>query len=150
MWKAYSSLRKYTKLSLKEERSLIRHAKKQKAQADELVLRHVSFVTFRIYKRAFPKYVQRFGEDILSQAIPILDQKIKTYNLRYYDRDGNFKPVRFKSYLWKAIDGHILASLKKELEMERRHQSFDWERTDFEDLATDLVGVSGSSERDIY
>ena len=133
MWKAYSSLKKYPKLTLREERRLIREAKKIKDKADELVLRHVSFVIYRICKKTFPKYIERFGEDILSQAIFILYQKIKSYNLRYYDKEGNFKPVRFVSYIWKAIDGHILASLKKELEKEKCQQSCDWERFDDED-----------------
>lgn len=138
MWEAYASvIRKYPKLTLREERRLIRHAKKQRTKADELVLRHVSFVIFRIHKRTYPRYVQRFGEDILGQAIFLLYQKIKTYNLRYYDKDGDFKPVRFASYIWKAVDGHILASLKKELEKEKRENHFDWERFDStsEDLA---------------
>ena len=133
MWKAYASIRKYPKLTLREERRLIREAKKRKDKADELVLRHVSFVIYRICKKTFPKHIERFGEDILSQAIFILYQKIKSYNLRYYDKEGNFKPVRFVSYIWKAIDGHILASLKKELEKEKRQQVCDWERFDDED-----------------
>ncbi|MFH1799388.1 MAG: hypothetical protein ABH891_00880 [Candidatus Omnitrophota bacterium] len=100
---------------------LIRAAKRgDKAQAEELVLRHVGFVIFRIHKRAFPAYARRFGEDLLSQAIFVLYDKIQTYNLRYYDKRGNFKPVRFVSYIWKAIDGLILASLRKELRQEKR------------------------------
>ena len=134
MWKAYSSvLKKYPKISLQEERRLIRLAKKQKEQADELVLRHIGFLIFRICKRTFPQYVQRFGDDILTQAIFMLYEKIKTYNLRYYDKQGNFTPVRFVSYIWKAVDGLILAYLKKELEREQRQESFDWERFDHED-----------------
>ncbi len=134
MWKTYASLiRKYPKLTLQEERRLIRYAKKQKEKADELVLRHISFLIFRISKRTFPQYIARFGEDILSQGIFLLYEKIKTYNLRYYDKEGNFIPVRFVSYIWKATDGLILASLKKELEKEKRHDSLDWERFDYED-----------------
>lgn len=143
-WKSYSSvLQKYPKLTLREERRLIREAKKRKDKADELVLRHVSFVIFRICKRTFPKYIQRFGEDILSQAIFILYDKIKSYNLRYYDKQGNFKPVRFVSYIWKAIDGHILACLKKELAKEKRHESLDWERFDHESDLLLVQEVSG-------
>ena len=134
MWKRYSSItRKYSKLTFQDERRIIRQAKKQKDKADELVLRHVSFVIFRICKKTFPKYIERFGEDILSQAIFMLYEKIKTYNLRYYDKQGNFKPVRFVSYIWKAVDGHILACLKKELEKEKRQESLDWERFDHEE-----------------
>ncbi len=121
MWKAYRSItRKYPRISLQEERRLIRHAKRgSKEKTEELVLRHIGFVIYRIHKRAFPTYARRFGEDLLSQAIPILYQKINTYNLRYRDRQGKFKPVRFASYIWKCIDGLILASLKKEIKSER-------------------------------
>ena len=142
MWKAYSSIiKKYPRITLQEERRLIRQAKKEKDKADELVLRHISFLIFRICKKTFPKYIERFGEDILSQAIFMLYGKIKTYNLRYYDKQGNFKPVRFVSYAWKAVDGHILASLKKELEREKRQQSFDWEG--FDHAGHDLVALDG-------
>ena len=160
MWKAYSStIRKYPKLGLQEERQLIRQAKKEKEKADELVLRHISFIIFRIYKKTFPRYIERFGEDILSQAIFMLYGKIETYNLRYYDEKGNFKPVRFVSYIWKAVDGYILTLLKKELEREKRHQSLDWERFDQEDHQLSATTVSNarpkavmsrSGSRDIY
>lgn len=104
MWKTYRSIiRKYPKISLLEERRLNREAKRGGAeQVKELVLRHVGFVIFRIHKRAFPANVRRFGEDLLSQAIFVLYDKIQTYNLRYYDQE-NFKPVRFVSYIWKTM-----------------------------------------------
>ena len=146
MWEAYSSIiRKYPRLSLQDERRLIRQAKKQKEKADELVLRQISFVIFRIYKKTFPKYVERFGEDILSQAIFMLYEKIQTYNLRYRDKQGNFKPVRFVSYIWKAIDGHILASVKKELEREKCEAASDWERLDYED-APNAITLANSTQ----
>lgn len=147
MWKSYSSIiRKYPKLSLQEERRLIRQAKKHKKRADELVLRHVSFVIFRIHKVTFPVYVHRFGEDILSQAIFLLYQKIKSYDLRYRDEEGNFKPVRFVSYIWKAVDGCILASLKKELERERRERAPEWERFDLDDGLSQVDVEYGKSQ----
>jgi len=122
---------KYPRISLVEERRLIAKAKKGfKKETEELVLRHIGFVIFRIYKKTFPVYIERFGEEILSEATFILYDKIKTYNLRYRDKGGNFKPVRFASYIWKRIDGFILDSLKKELERTKRQTSPDWERYD--------------------
>ena len=50
--------------------------------------------------------------------------------MKTFVRDGEFKPVRFSSYVWKRIDGFILDSLKRELERERRQTSLDWERYD--------------------
>lgn len=124
---------KYSRISLGEERRLIAKAKKgSKKETDELVLRHLGFVIYRIHKKAFPSYIERFGEDIFSEAIFVLYDKIKTYNLRYRDKRGVFKPVRFSSYVWKRIDGFILDSLKKEIEREKRHTSPNWERYDGE------------------
>jgi DNA-directed RNA polymerase specialized sigma subunit len=113
-------------LSLEEERYLIAKAKQGcKAEADELVLRYVGFINFRLRKKVFPAYIARFGEDILSQAVFILYDKIKTYDLRYRDKNGDLKPVKFSSYIWKRIDGFILDSLKKELSRERREVSLE-------------------------
>jgi len=72
----------------------------------EIVLRHLSFVSFRLHRKVFPDLLRRFGEELLSEAIPILYAKIQTYDLAYHDRQGNPKPVRFVSYIWKRIDGH--------------------------------------------
>ncbi len=130
MWKAYRNIvLRYPKISLQEERRLIRQAKRgSKEKTEELVLRHIGFVIFRVHKLAFPSYVKRFGEDLVSQAIFILYEKIKTYNLRYRDRKGRFKPVRFSSYVWKRIDGLILDTLKKEIQNEKLWGQPDWER----------------------
>ena len=143
MWETYRKMaRQYVRIPLSEERRLIAKAKKgSQKEAEELVLRHVSFVIFRIYKRAFSAYIKRFGEDILSQAIFILYEKIKTYNLRYKDKKGQFKPVRFASYIWKRIDGFILDSLKKEIRNEKLNQQPDWERFDYEDYMLEMQEV---------
>ena len=133
----YRTLSQYPVLSLPEERRLIAKAKRgYKTETEELILRHVGFIIFRIHKKAFPAYATRFGEDILAQAVLILYDKIKTYNLRYRDKNGDFKPVRFSSYIWKRIDGFILDSLKEELARERCQVSPDWGRYDPEE---DLV-----------
>ena len=135
-------LPQYSRISLLEERCLIRKAKRgNRAEMDELVLRHVRFVSFRIQKIAFPSYATRFKEDLLSQAVFILYDKIKTYNLRYRDRRGNFKPVRFSSYIWKRIDGFILDSLKEELARERSQIRPEWERYDPENDVVHLQTV---------
>ena len=91
-------------------------------------MRHISFVISRIYKKSFPSYVNRFGEDILSEAVLILYDKIKTYDLEYKDKQGNLKSVRFSSYIWKRIDGFIIDSVKKEIKREQCKISPDWER----------------------
>jgi hypothetical protein len=85
-------------------------------------------VLYRIHKKAVPSYIDHFGDDIFSEAVFILYGKITTYNLRYRDKKGNFKPVRFSLYVWKRIDGFILDSLKKEIEREKRQSTLDWER----------------------
>ena len=122
----YQSLPKAPALSLKEERRLIAKAQKgYQAETEELVLRYVRFIMFRLHKKAFPAYVARFGEEIVAEAVLILYDKIKTYNLRYRDKNGNLKPVKFSSYIWKRIDGFILDSLKEELARERSQVNLD-------------------------
>lgn len=81
MWKSYSDiLRRYPKISLSEERCLILKAQKgSKKSKDELVLRHVSFLIFRIHKIVFPSLVGSFGEDLLAEAILIVYKKIESY-----------------------------------------------------------------------
>lgn len=117
MWKTYRHIiRRYPRISLLEERLLIQKAQKgSKKCKDELVLRHVGFLIFRIYKIAFPDLIRRYGEDLLSEAILITYQKIDSYDLDYRDKKGNPKPVKFISYIWKRIDGFVIDSLKKEL-----------------------------------
>ncbi len=135
MWEAYRPLvQKYPKLSLEQVRQLIARAQKgSKKQAEELVLRHIGFVIFRIRKKAFPAYLRRFGEDLLSQAVCILYEKIQSYDLGYTDKQGHPKPVRFASYVWKRIDGFIIDALKQEIARENRQESPDWERFEHEE-----------------
>lgn len=141
MWKVYQRLAsQYSRISLDEERQLIAKAKRcSKDKAEEIVLRHISFVISRIHKKSFPSYVNRFGEDILSEAMFILYKKIKSYDLEYKDKQGNLKPVRFSSYIWKRIDGFIIDSLKKELRREKRQDCPNWER-----FEPELAAVSGA------
>ena len=101
MWEGYAGIsRRYPKLSLSEERRLISKAQKgSKKSREELVLRHVGFVIFRIHKVAFPALIQRFGEDLLEEAILIIYKKIKSYDLNYCDEKGYPNPVKFTSYI---------------------------------------------------
>ena len=117
MWKTYRNLvQSYPRLSFSEERRLILRAQNgSKKSKDELVLRHIGFLIFRIHKKAFPQLIPRFGEDLLAEAILIVYKKIESYDLEYRTREGKLNPVRFSSYLWKRIDGFILDSLKNEM-----------------------------------
>ena len=126
MWRAYSNVvQKYPKITLSEERRLILEAQKgSKESKDELVLRHVSFLIFRIHKVVFPDLVKRFGEDLLAEAILVTYKKIDSYNLDYRDKQGNPKPVKFVSYIWKRIDGFIIDSLKKELSIFKIYKEY--------------------------
>lgn len=126
MWKSYHSIaRRYPKLTLDEERRLILEAQKGSKQSrDELILRHVSFLVFRINAKLFPDRVKRYGEDILAEAILLTCQKINTYDLNYCDKQGNPLPVKFVSYIWKRIDGFIIDSLKKEFGLHKIHQEY--------------------------
>ena len=120
MWKSYRKLiAQYPGIPLSEERRLIACAQKgSKKSTEEMVLRHINFIIFRLHKRVFPEHLKRFGEELLSEGILILYAKIKTYDLDYCDKHGNPKPVRFVSYIWKRIDGFIIDSPKKEFRKE--------------------------------
>ena len=122
MWKAYSDIvRHYPRIPLSEERRLISKAQKgSKKSKDEIVLRHVGFLIFRIHKIAFPGLIRRFGEDLLEEAILIAYKKIESYDLDYRDMQGNPNPVKFVSYIWKRIDGFIIDYLKKEISEPKR------------------------------
>ena len=137
MFEAYRHLiHKYPKISLYQERRLIKQAQEgSDAKKKELVERHIHFIIFRINKIVFPVYRERFGQDILSEAIFILYDKIETYDLRYKDKYGNPKPVRFSSYIWKRMDGFIIDYLIKELNKERQERSIDLGRPDYENDA---------------
>ncbi len=110
------SIKRYAKISLSKERQLILKAQNgSKKSRDELILRHVDFLRFRIRRVVFPHLARRFGDDLLGEAILIICKKIKSYDLNYCDKHGNPHPVKFISYIWKRIDGFIIDFLKKEL-----------------------------------
>jgi len=122
MHKIHENLPEFQRISLSEERHLIDRAQRgHKKETDELVLRHIGFIAFRINRKVFPHYRKRFGQDIFSEATFVLYDKIATYDLTYKDRRGNPKPVRFSSYIWKRIDGFILDFLKEVRIREEKH-----------------------------
>jgi DNA-directed RNA polymerase specialized sigma subunit len=110
MWSADQSLRiEFDKISLAEERGLITRAQAGSLECtQELVLRHVDFVGFRLRRKVTPALLRRFGDDMLSEGILILHEKVRTYDLGYRDKAGQGKPVRFSTYIWKRIDGFII------------------------------------------
>ena len=110
------SIQEYAKISLSEERHLIKKAQKGSAKSkDELILRHIGFLAGRICRIVFHDYLRRFGEDLLSEGILIIHAKVNDYDLAYCNKEGKPTPVRFKSYVWKRIDGFIIDYLKKEM-----------------------------------
>ena len=129
MWEAYREvIDKFHPISLEMERNLIHLAQRgSQTSRDELVLRHVGFVIFRLHKRVYSQYLRRYGEDLLSTAIPVLLNKVDTYDLNYCDKSGCRKSVRFASYIWKRIDGMIIDSLKEFLRIEKAENFADLE-----------------------
>jgi len=119
MFEAYEeTLKAYKPLALSAERSLLHGAKKGSRKcAEELVLRHVGFVIFRLRRKLSPALLRRYGEDLLSETIPIVYQKINSYRLDYRDAQGRFRPVRFSSYIWKRIDGFIIDTIRRDWEI---------------------------------
>jgi len=114
-------IRRYPPITLVKERRLIARAKKGSRQcADEIVLRHLGFVAFRMYKRGFPELVRKYGDDLIAESIPLLYRQVHKYDLNYRDAEARPKPVRFASYIWKRIDGFVVDYFRREKERERR------------------------------
>jgi hypothetical protein len=111
----------YAPLTLEQERQLIASAQRgSPSSTEELILRHIGFVSFRIHRRVFPHLLRRFGEELLAETILVLYAKIQTYDLDYRDKTGQLKPVKFVTYIWKRIDGHIVDSIMRELKNDRK------------------------------
>jgi len=130
MWNAYQDIvRKYSPNSLQAERELIALAQEgHQDSRDELLLRQVGFVIFRLHRKIFRReHLRRYGEDLLSETIPVILGKIDSYDLEYCDTSGRPKPVRFASYIWKRADGHIIDSLKVQLRADAHENSPDLE-----------------------
>ena len=57
-----------------------------------------TFVIFRPHREVFRReHLRRYGDDLLSEAIPLLLGKIDSGDLEYRDPAGRPKPVRFVS-----------------------------------------------------
>lgn len=128
MWKSYNYIaRRYSAWVTKDEaRHLILEAQNgSKESKDELILRHVRFLAFKVRTRLFPDVLKRYGEDMLSEVILHAYEKINTYDLNHCDKQGNPLPVQFTTYIWKDIDGFIIQSLKKEFGLNRIHREYD-------------------------
>lgn len=122
---------KYAKISLSEERSLIAKAQRGSARSrDELLLRHVKFLIFRIHRIVFPDFLRRFGDDLLAEGILILHAKIHDYDLAYCNKSGEPNPVRFRSYIWKRIDGFIIDYLKREMVYSEYIENYEYKSLD--------------------
>ena len=97
-----------------EERRLIRRAKKGNQPARQKLLLHLlGFFVFRIEATLYPPVKREFGEDILQECILFAEAKVQKYNLRYKDKDGSFKKVYFRTYLWKGVTGLMFAHIKR-------------------------------------
>ena len=93
---------------------MIRRARKGNVPARKKLLLHlIGFFIFRIETTLYPPVKREFGEDILQECILFAEKKIKSYNLRYRDKEGLFKKVYFRTYLWKGVTGLMLAHIKR-------------------------------------
>jgi len=127
MWKSYHCLaRRYsTRVTRDEARRLILEAQNgSKESKDELILRHMGFLIYKVRTKLFPNVLKRYGEDILGEVILHTYEKINTYDLDYRDKQGNPLPVKFTTYIWKDIDWFIIRLLYKEFRLDKTHKEY--------------------------
>lgn len=127
MWKTYQYIaRRYpTWLTRDEAGRLILEAQNGSKQSkDELILRHIGFLIFKVRTKLFPGVLKRYGEDMLAEVILHAYEKINTYDLNYCDKQGNPLPVKFTTYIWKDIDWFIIKSLKREFGLNKTHKEY--------------------------
>lgn len=126
MWKSYYYIaRRYPWVSRDETRRLILEAQNGSKQSkDELILRHIRFLMFKVRTKLFPETLKRYGEDILAEVILHAYEEINNYDLNHCDKQGNLLPVQFTTYIWKGIDGFIVKSLKKEFGLSKTHKEY--------------------------
>jgi hypothetical protein len=115
MFEQYKQIiRRYPKLTLQNERRLIRLAKRGDLSAQQTLLLHqIGFFVFRIRTVLNPAVVREYGEDILQECLLWTPKKIRSYNLRYKNRDGIFQPVLLRSYIWKGVMGVMFQYVRK-------------------------------------
>ncbi|OPY88312.1 MAG: hypothetical protein A4E71_00523 [Smithella sp. PtaU1.Bin162] len=125
------NIKTYPAISLSEERQLIAQAQRGLSKSkDELLLRHLKFLIFRIQRIVFPAFLRRFGDDLFAEGILILHAKIHDYDLAYCNKKGEPRPVRFRSYVWKRIDGFIIDYLRKEMLYSGYLENYEYESVD--------------------
>jgi hypothetical protein len=107
-------IKQYPKLSLHDERKLIRLAKRGNSSAQQTLLLHqIGFFIYRIRTILYPSVVRECGEDILQECLLWTPNKIRSYNLRYRNMKGVFQPVQLRSYIWKGVMGVIFQYVRK-------------------------------------
>lgn len=118
MLKLYRDIiKQYPSVPPEQERRLIEEAQSgSKKSKDEIVYRHLKFLTGRIRRKVFPSLLKKFEDDLLAEVILILYSKVDSYDLGYCDQHGQPKPVKFTSYVWKRVDGFIIDFLKREIQ----------------------------------
>lgn len=90
---------------------------------NEIVLHHIPLVAGRVRRKVFPNLLRRYGDDLIAASVPLLCEKVATYDLRYRDKNGDRKRVPFAAYVWKRIDGFIIDFVRRERDRERREMS---------------------------
>lgn len=129
MMRLIQDIKDYPNITLSEERHLIEKAQNgSRKSKDELLLRHIKFLLFRIHRIVFPDFLRRFGDDLLTEGVLILHEKIHDYDLAYCNKNGEPRPVRFKSYIWKRIDGFIIDYLKREMVYTEYFENYEYEK----------------------
>jgi hypothetical protein len=124
--------RKHPKLARKEERLLIRRARKGDVESKNKFMLHLSgFILFRILTTIHGSSLVDKGEDIFQECFIYADLKLPRYKLWFKKKDGDFASYRFSTYLWKGVTGIMMRHLRKQ-KTERLNENDVYDEDDFE------------------
>ncbi len=105
----------HKKLSLTEERKLIRRARQGDVSARQKLQIHlIGFFIYRIETTLWYPKRQEFGEDILQKCIIFAADRLPKFKLWFKSKTGEYRSCHFSTYLWKGVTGIIIQQIRGE------------------------------------
>jgi hypothetical protein len=116
---------KHKKLSLTEERKLIRKARRGDVLARQKLQVHlIGFFIYRIETTLWYPRRREFGEDILQECIIFAADRLPKFKLWFKSKTGEYTSYHLSTYLWKGVTGIIVQQIRQE--NQRRKKEREW------------------------